>query len=1088
MTEIGNKFIFTTEGRTSLVAQLGGIRFSVLGAILIQGLKPVEKENDESGIDFQERFEEAFANLTLESLSLDNGVVLGLKNVDYNATGGQKIYPVELDKYQGAVNNITQNLIPLHYVPAQELEDNIGNAYGIYELDVDKTLLACNFIGSDSDVSFAHIGLIGKQYTQTDDATYNVDHTQKPILVGIAQLDGEYDEEKNVYAGGIQLLAEQNQYVNVKLKLRFTLDERDRDVALDIDVDNQQTKEVLDISNKLSLVNNGLKNKTKEGIKVASDKTVIENFNLNKEGALATDKTLMVAEEYGADELENQWNGVGLIHLINRENQEDDDENPYTPQVVLSTIEHYENLETDPVVSYNVMMLLQGKGKEISVDYESKYASVVKNSILAVGSDELISLDDHGFKASGSEVPKFVMSMKPEYDNIAVDIFGSENKIVDEKNTDKFLFSKNNFSYSSRTDVSYDTVVFGAGDNYLEGNAGNVLINAGKNVLRNNSKYNTLENSWNNIIQCNGQESVLINSNNNAINIYGFIDKYKDNTGFYNCTLINSDTNIIENLSASVLINAHYNTINAGVPDSDGNRLYNLNIIGGRDNVVVHGADNLYLMCSNTFIDNSSDTSTTKINERTLILGNKANWNPSEWPSRPGILYGNGTSNGDAINALEFFPDEGLLKLYNKDRLNTITIGGDAGIEFPDSVMQTIEMTMKSLNVTDKISLGHDGSSQILLDTTVDEPYISLKNNDDDHPAETTIEPGVIELHTHNEKNKSTVNATQWTIYSDNGQSTLSSIEWSIYSSAAHERSTIRPSQWIIANTLELDKGSVSISPGHVIIGEKKTGIDINVDTSYQKVTADIIIQPLSGSDYRCYTASVRNAHGNAEAVEWLRKLWEEYTPIAYGSKGNNKPSCEYASILCKGMRTLLDFDDNDSEFEQYFDQRLIEFADYEKQLSAGIGATLNKYREDGDDSKFFYYSTPLPSYFSCIDEVELNIYVGDADVEDISFVWLLGTILKPIYPYKAPNFKLNFILDYYEDVSEGDGETLYVYTHKVHSDKTRSDPKHIVDKGLSLKYDNYITLLGKPANFADPERQLSVFPGYMAWRVITQG
>ena len=635
MAEIGNKFIFTTEGRTSLVAQLGGIRFSVLGAILIQGLKPVEIPEDKEDTTF----EDAFKNLTLESLSLNNGVVLGLKNVDYNATGGQKIYPVELDKYQSAVNNITQNLIPLHYVPAQELEDNIGNVYGIYELDVDKTLLACNFIGSDSDVSFAHIGLIGKQYTWTDDATYNVDHTQKPILVGIAQLDGEYDEEKNVYAGGIQILAEQNQYVNVKLKLRFTLDERDRDVDLDIEVDNQQTKEVLDISNKLSLVNNGLKNKTKEGIKVASDKTIIENFNLNKEGALATDKTLMVAQEYDADVLENQWNGVGLIHLINRENQEDDDENPYTPQVVLSTIEHYENLETDPVVSYNVMMLLQGKGKEISVDdYESKYASTVKNSILAVGSDELIGLDDHGFKVSGSEVPKFVMSMKPEYDNIAVDIFGLDNKIVDEKNTDKFLFSKNNFSYSSRTDVSYDTVVFGAGDNYLEGNAGNVLINAGKNVLRNNSKYNTLENSWNNIIQCNGQESVLINSNNNAINIHGFIDKYKDNTWFYNCTLINSDTNIIENLSAGILINAHYNTINAVVPDSDSNRLYNLNIIGGRDNVVVHGADNLYLMCSNTFIDNSSDTSTTKINERTLILGNKANWNPAEWPSRPGIL------------------------------------------------------------------------------------------------------------------------------------------------------------------------------------------------------------------------------------------------------------------------------------------------------------------------------------------------------------------------------------------------------------------------------------------------------------------
>ena len=1084
MTEIGNKFIFTTEGRTSLVAQLGGIRFSVLGAILIQGLKPVEKENDESGIDFQERFEEAFANLTLDSLSLDNGVVLGLKNVDYNATGGQKIYPVELDKYQGAVNNITQNLIPLHYVPAQELEDNIGNVYGIYELDVDKTLLACNFIGSDSDVSFAHIGLIGKQYTQTDDATYNIDHTQKPILVGIAQLDGEYDEKTNVYAGGIQLLAEQNQYVNVKLKLRFTLDERDRDVALDIDVDNQQTKEILDISNKLSLVNNGLKNKTKEGIKVASDKTIIENFNLNKEGALATDKTLMVAQKFGADELENQWNGVGLIHLINRENQEDDDENPYTPQVVLSTIEHYENLETDPVVSYNVMMLLQGKGKEISVDYESKYAADVKNSILAIGSDELIALDGYGFKASGSEVPKFVMSMKPEYDNIAVDIFGLDNKIVDENNTDKFLFSKNNFSYSSRTDVSYDTVVFGAGDNYLEGNAGNVLINAGKNVLRNNSKYNTLENSWNNIIQCNGQESVLINSNNNAINIHGFIDKYKDNTGFYNCTLINSDTNIIENLSVGVLINAHYNTINTGVPDSDGNRLYNLNIIGGRDNVVVHGADNLYLMCSNTFIDNSSDTSTTKINERTLILGNRANWNPVEWPSRPGILYGNGTSHGDAINALEFFPDEGLLKLYNKDHLNTVTIGGDAGIEFPGSVMQTIEMTMKSLNVTDKISLGHDGSSQILLDTTVDDPYISLKNNDDTNPAETTIEPGIIELHSNDEKNKSIINSTQWSIYSDNGieLSKISKSEWSIRSDDGKERSNILPSRWSI---ISADK-SVMINPGHVAIVENGTLIDITADTSYQKVTADIIIQPSEDSSYRCYTASVKNAHGNVLAVNWLKKLWEKYTPVAYGDPDDEaQANLNYASILSEGKRTLLDFNTNNTDLRPHFDRIINSFETYKYMLSNGINATLKKYPDD--NSKLFYYSTPLPSYFSCIDEVELNIYVGDAAGSDISLVWLLGTILNPIYPYKAPTFKLNFILDCHEVVGNG-AENLHVYTHKVYSDKTLSDSEHIEQKKLSLDYKNYVTLLGKPANFTDPEKQLTELPGYMAWRVITQG
>ena len=1060
MADIGNKFIFTTEGRTSLVAQLGGIRFSVLGAVLIQGLKPLEKENGESGIDFQKRFEEAFANLTLESLSLDNGVILGLKNVDYSATGNQKIYPVNLDSYQSAFSNITQNLIPLHYVPAQEVEDTIGNAYGIYELDVDQTLLACNFAGDDSDVSFAHIGLIGKQYTQTDDATYNVDHTQKPILVGIAQLDGDYDEENNVYEGGVQLLAEQNQYVNIKLKLRFTLDERDRDIALDIDPD--KAAPILEISNKLSLVNNGLKTKAKEGVKVAADKSIIENFNLNKEGALATDKTLMVAETYNADELENEWNGVGLIHLINRENQEDDDENPYTPQVVLSTIEHYEDLETEPVVSYNVMMLLQGKGKEISVDYEDHYYSLIANAAEELNSYELTGMDNYGFKATGVEVPKFVMSMKPEYDNIAVDIFGLENKIVDENNTDKFLFSKNNFSYSPRTDVKYDTIVLGAGDNYLEGNAGNTFINAGWNVLRNNSKYNTFANSWSNVIQCNGQENILLNSNNNIIDIYGFVDEYKDYAWFYDCTLINSHSNIIENLAGSVLINSQYNVINSFYPDSDD--LFNLNIIGGEGNIVGYGVDNLYLMCSNTHITNSPAVPI-KNNNRTLILGNNARWDSREWTSRPGILYGNGNVNGgNGLNALEFFPDEGLLKIYDKNNLNTITIGGDVGIQFPNSVNQSLEMTMKTLDITDKISLDN-GNNHILLDVVSDtDPLITLSNDSDTYTA--------------------TLGSWYYSIERTNGDSTnINAADIQLKSNNGTKKSYVNSSEWSVENTST--KKAVTINPGNVIIKENATSVVLTVDTSYQKVTADIIIRPFNGSNYRCYQAFVKNAHGNAEVVNWLTKLWEQYTPIAYGTQNNAQADFNYAGIICNNKRTLLDFNDNDSDLAHWFDQRLTTFDAYKNQLSTGINATLNRYRSS---SNLFYYTTPLPNCFSCVDEVELNIYAGDADNEDISLVWLLGTILNPIYPYKVPTFKLNLILNYYEGVSNGEGEDLYIYTHKVYGDVTRFNEEHIVQKKFSFNYYNYITLLGKPANFSTPTAQVSTTPGYMAWRVITDG
>ena len=1018
MAEIGNKFIFTTEGRTSLVAQLGGIRFSVLGAILIQGLKPVEVSEDKEDTTF----EDAFKNLTLESLSLDNGVVLGLKNVDYNATGNQKIYPVNLDSYQSAFSNITQNLIPLHYVPAQEVEDTLGNAYGIYELDVDQTLLSCNFVGDDSDVSFAHIGLIGKQYTQTDDATYNVDHTQKPILVGIAQLDGEYDEENNVYEGGIQLLADQNQYVNIKLKLRFTLDERDRDIDLDIDTENQQTKDVLDISNKLSLVNNGLKTKAKEGVKVASDKSIIANFNLNKEGALATDKTLMVAETYNADELENEWNGVGLIHLVNRENQEDDDENPYTPQVVLSTIEHYENLETEPVVSYNVMMLLQGKGKEISVDYEDHYYSLVANAAEEINSYDLTGWAEYGFKATGVEVPKFVMSMKPEYDNIAVDIFGLENKIVDENNTDKFLFSKNNFSYSPRTDVRYDTIVLGAGDNYLEGNAANTLINAGWNVLRNNSKYNTLENSWDNIIQCNGQENILLNSNNNIIDIYGFIDEYKNDAWFYNCALINSDNNIIQNLVDGVLINAQYNVINTTQSDDD-TELFNLNIIGGEGNIVGHGADNLYLMCSNTYIINSFEMPI-KNNKRTLILGNNAKWDPSEWPSRPGILYGNGAEDGGrALNVLEFFPDEGLLKLYDKSGNSTVTIGGDVGIKVDNTT--NFNMDMQSLNLTDELTLAKN-NKQIKLSTNSETGLQVVSNN-----GELKYTYGDNTLSFANRSYVSEYNDVQAYFKDPNGSTTI-----------------------LAANVLQLNGQSKTLS----ITSEGITfnnDVKLTSDSIYRKVTGDVYIK-MTNPNQRIYDSIVKNFKGPEAACRWLEIVWSQSPPISV-SNGDSRPSTNFSSIRIGGKKILIDFNNSDSNTG--FDEKWVnwtQFIEGYQRLTGGLGTPFSTDPDDGDE--MFGLQIPLPKdSFGNIDEIEINVYFEDFDDEDYALNWVLGPIVGTTGGSKMPNIIVNM-----HSVGDNSGEDIFFHGFTGFNAQATS----LSVCNASTKECQYNRFMSRPANF----------------------
>lgn len=833
------------------------------------------------------------------------------------------------------------------------------------------------------------------------------------------------------------------------------------------------------ISNKLSLVNNGLKTKAKEGVKVAADKSIIENFNLNKEGALATDKTLMVAETYNADELENEWNGVGLIHLINRENQEDDDENPYTPQVVLSTIEHYENLETEPVVSYNVMMLLHGKGKDVpTINLESKYEDVIAYANEAMGQETTgVAYQEQYFKINGTECPKFVMSTKPEYDNIAVDIFGLNNNILDDGNPDKFLFTKNNVSHVNDINTKLDeNIIIGGNNNLVEARHSNALINSWYNVTRNECEDNTIINSDSNILQTFTDTCVVLNSHYNTFNINALLPDYEFDWWYDNIrltTVINSSDNNIQKVKESVLLNANNNLINAseGCIGESCEPSENINIIGGEYNSV-YNCNNLYILGSYHRIFMNNDDFEDGINKRTLILGQNSDWNWStmgNWKSRPGIIYGNGNENGsNSRNALEFFPDEGLLKLYDKSGNSTVTIGGDVGIYFPNSVNQSLSMTMKTLNVTDKLLLDK-GNNHISLDVTDTDPCITLTNDGDTYTA--------------------TLGSWYYSLQrSFAGQTTSTDINAGsigLYSNNKKQKSNISSLQWSIVNT-DTNK-SVAINPGNFTLSENGTAINFTVDTSYQKVTADIVLVPTNDSNYRCYRV-IFNAHGNSEAVTWLKNLWEKYTPIAYGTKSNEQADFNYAGIRCNDKQTILDFNDNDSDLErEWFEQRITTFAAYQSQLT-NINATLNKYRNSGSGSDLFYYTTPLPSCFSCIDEVELNICVGDAGGEDISLVWLLGTILDPIYPYKMPTFKLNLFLNYYEGVSNGEGEDLYVYTHKVYGDPTRSNPEHIVQSHLSINYDNYITLLGKPANFMKPTAETITRPGYMAWRVITEG
>ena len=116
-----NKFIFTTEGRRSLVSQLGGIRFAVLGAVLVRGLTICDIDSDE--------FEETYKDLTLDDLTLDKGIVLGMKNVSYRAPGGGRVIPESNEDYLAAFSDIVHNTLPMQYIPSIELSDKQNNVY-----------------------------------------------------------------------------------------------------------------------------------------------------------------------------------------------------------------------------------------------------------------------------------------------------------------------------------------------------------------------------------------------------------------------------------------------------------------------------------------------------------------------------------------------------------------------------------------------------------------------------------------------------------------------------------------------------------------------------------------------------------------------------------------------------------------------------------------------------------------------------------------------------------------------------------------------------------------------------------------------
>ena len=482
--DIENKFIFTDEGHRLLISQDGGIRLAILGGILIQGLEPVDVAD----------FLDTYRGLTLDDLRNDS-IVLGLAGVHYTHTPGtQNVTPSDKSAYEDAITdkNITKHLFGTFYLPSREVVSNNGTSYGTYEFTYDKTSLACDFDKSSNDsASFPIVAIIGKQYAETNDATFNVNETQMPIIVGVAQIAGKYDEDTSTFTGGIQFLGNQAEYIRTDLRIQFALTDDDRDVS---EIAISGSEDYLDMVSKLSLVNDGLR--TDSSVNLVPD----SELSLSEEGSIATPKSLMLADPYRSDELENQWNAAARLHIVNKKS-EAGDAPTYREQVVLSTINVPDDLNSAELTAHHMGMMLNGGGDNITA------------TTITAGNNVSITYE-------GSASPAYRQGENPTY---AVDLYGLDNTVIGEGNDDKFTFASGNVSIVSG-ESSGSNVIIGSSDNYMMAGKDNMLLQSDNNILSGmNDKFatgNIIMESDNNILRNRvnpGQYATYENASGNVL-------------------------------------------------------------------------------------------------------------------------------------------------------------------------------------------------------------------------------------------------------------------------------------------------------------------------------------------------------------------------------------------------------------------------------------------------------------------------------------------------------------------------------------------------------------------------------------------
>jgi len=633
-TTYKSSFVFTKEGRTLLVSQTGGIKFAILGYLLVGGLVRSMNDDDNTPQDaiaaaasYEEKTGTPDASLRnlwnkleekakdaklspIEYLLNNDKITLFMKGVNYTIEGND-ILPSSKEAYTEAAENYKEHLFGSFYIPSTELMTNKGHRYGTYAFNFDKTYLNCDI---KKDVDIRHVILIGKQYAENKEATFNVSQRQDASIVGIAEIIQDDTTSESV-PPGIELLKDQNEFVTFQCQLRFTVTECDNEfidiengdkIVIDDTEDKDATKPayepVSDIASKLALVNNGLKTLS-GGITIGQTEEILDELQLGPEGSICMTKTLMVADCIDADDAENQFNAAALIHPINKY---PDEGKEYVPQILMTSV-HSTSSYNEDITAYSVGMTVKAEGR---------------GEAYAMFPDSITSAD----------APIFKQGHVPENDRIAVDIFGLDNKLNGNAK-DRLLFSE----YNRITDPHYGRP--------------SVLINSDSNILRQgaSNNNNTLYDSDRNEFIQGVSNSLLFESNNNYFSggngnsLYGS-DSNKIAYGNYNNLLFSHDNSIKSHNHTFINSNSNTATENsnnfiaiASYGNGFSGNSYENVLLKSKGNTFSGQAFNSLLMgsVSNHLLEDTKEA--TLLNAKNVTL--RSSYDDMILGSRGGLLY-----------------------------------------------------------------------------------------------------------------------------------------------------------------------------------------------------------------------------------------------------------------------------------------------------------------------------------------------------------------------------------------------------------------------------------------------------------------